>query len=191
LGGYEYSWTKSIARLEGKQMQEEVDNPILKGDDFDLLEYRPSKFVKIINGDVVGIARDADIQAFKLSKSVSRVDTGVIQTALALGAISALLTSDNNNLLVRLIGMGGFVASSFSAGILYFYYISKMVPWLVTGKGSKIIFQRYFFLLRKFVFTRPTWKEENELAYLNLLAAFFLVWVGLFFWILFSFLIPK
>ena len=74
---------------------------IIKGRNFDILEYRRGKYAKIVNGQVVGKASKYDVEEVRMQTIVGELDAGLIEVTLALSAVSALLTTENNILPVQ------------------------------------------------------------------------------------------
>ena len=52
--------------------QNVLDNHLINDKDFDILEYRPNKFVKVRDGKVIGKASKDDVRLFRLQRVVGR-----------------------------------------------------------------------------------------------------------------------
>ena len=97
-------------------------------------------------------------------KRIEEVDIGTIEVSLALSAISALLTSKENFLIIRILASGAFVLSSFGAGILFYYYLYQKIPTsLVGGEQSRErgIRERWLRLFFSFFFL-PNRKNKSK-----------------------------
>jgi hypothetical protein len=166
-------------------------------DEFDVFEYRPGKYVKIQQGRVVSRATQEELARLNIRRRVGIVDTGLMEVALALSAVSALLASSENAFIIRLFATGGFALSSLGAALLFWSYFLQKAPEHLVDEflqetqrrglvGHYVFFRRYFVLLVKHLY-RPSLVDSHEFGYLNLLAAFLLIWCSLIAWVLYSF----
>lgn len=168
----------------------------------ELLEVRPGHYVKVCGGQVAGKATSKEIAIHKrmdkIIENAGRVDFGTIEVSLALAALSALLTTQDNVLVVRILALLSFTISASAAGILYWTTLYETIPKtarmvVILGgignlKAVAWLSLRWAYLLKCHFFGKSIGlSDSTELGYLNSLAAFQIVWTAIYVWIGHSF----
>ena len=97
-------------------------------DEFDLLEIRPGRFVRLDNGKVSRSATPGEIYIHKLRSKLPHIDIGSIEVCLALSAISALIINAETIKLIRNTAAFAFFLSLFSAYLTGGTYVILRVP---------------------------------------------------------------
>ena len=78
------------------------------GKEYDILEFRPGKFIKIQDGEVVGRPTNEEIASIVFKTQVGTVDPGIIEISLAVAALSTLVSQADVNIELRIIGSLAF-----------------------------------------------------------------------------------
>ncbi|MBN2043628.1 MAG: hypothetical protein JW757_01305 [Anaerolineales bacterium] len=152
--------------------------------------YSTEKFsISIIGkGDYI-ITKGEESKPISPSKIVSRIlgkkfgqlDSGVLEFSIALVALSALFSTSDNYIAVRIIALIILGLSAYAAGVLYWLYLSIKFPHIylfVLEKSSITAIFRYYFKLIKKVFITPlrsthaSLPDDGEFAFLTLLACY-------------------
>ncbi len=174
----------------------------------------PTEKTHLSKLETSGIGRHVETEppgeSAPLATGYPDIDPGVIEVALALAALSALLFTSLDKLGAgRLIAILSFFLSSYAAGRFYFSFLLHKYPHYIqlmeAGRGLEAFIPYYASLafrtmttfkprasneppptrLQRIQYAQST---ETEFAYLSVLAAFALVWLLTMGWMLISIL---
>ncbi len=171
-------------------------------EEYKLIEFRPNRYAKVVDGEVVGIASYGEIQSYFYKRKYSDVGAEAVEMSLALTAIAgALLSLGSWSVVVFWVEMIAFGLGLLSTQYLYWVYILQRVPllWTVFGKfcHSREWVRRIpyafniwllcyypilFFKMAFYSLLYPkgvTRQLEVEFGYLSLLVVFYLLSIAL------------
>jgi hypothetical protein len=178
--------------------------------DYTLTEFRPGRFAKIVDGEIVGIATEGEVAAYLRQKHREKVDVGLIEVSLALCALLAVLFAQPWPVGFRVLSGMAFLMSFFAALNFYTSYIVQRIPltWNQFYKSkfagmlmaynirSSFWFWLFWFyptqLIRMMLSRKrmPFDEEVTELAYLTLWMAMVLGGSSVFLYVGFDTLKP-
>ena len=164
---------------------------LYRGKEFDILEYRPGKFMKIQEGEIVGRPTEEEIAAMVFTSQIGNVDPGIIQISLAVTALSALVSQADINIGLRITGSIAFILGALSSAFSYFTYILQLFPriqLLVTASkwGAGALIPYYIRLFARQI-PNSRMRDHHVFSVLTTLVALTLLLLALTIWMIDSY----
>ena len=159
--------------------------------DYELKEFRPKRFAKILDGKVVGVASSGEVFCHFARERYHDVEAGVIEASLAFSGVAGVIFVLNLPILIKILAALVFVLSMITSSTFTWYFILGRIPTTATkylqflnkryiSRGHKIpsnlfvywIVLNYPVILINFMTDRTSsTQEEIEFAYLSLLVS--------------------
>jgi len=150
--------------------------------EYELYEFRPGRFVKVLDGKVVGPASIGEVHTYRWRHQHEDVSPGMIEVSLAIAAVSAVLATQLSIFVFRIVAAVTFAMSVVASALLYAAYIIPKIPIAWTHflrskfRGTIWIWLVWYYPVQlyraAFRSTRVSFEEQTtELGYLTLLAA--------------------
>ena len=140
-----------------------------------------------------GTPEKADLE--QTSQRCLDIDPAIIEIALAVSAVAALVATQGTNIVVRAFAAIAFILSGVSAAELYWIYLASRIPETLSGfyerrgvlKGYSWLARQWVKLLTSALVGDTPDEEYETLGLLNLLAAFVLLMFVIAAWVAISF----
>lgn len=162
-------------------------------------EYRPKRFVQVINGKAIARIEEEEIIKLVEKEYYGEIDPGIMELALALCAVTALLTTvsipgyEIITLLIHLMAFVSFILCAYSAGVIYYSYLRQKFPSFAQHVSNPGEISGYYFDLYRGMrksFSRQSKnaaRYETEFAYITILGVITLLIFGVVIWMITSF----
>lgn len=98
----------------------------------EICEAESGEYLKKRNGRVIGPATPGDIITYNWKLYLPDVDTGILEVALALSAILAIISSANTLLVIKMLTSVAFIFCLVGCYSIYTVYIMTRLPQCIT-----------------------------------------------------------
>jgi hypothetical protein len=164
-------------------------------ENYQIKELQAGKYVKVVDGEVLGEATAGEVRCYFLQKKFPSVEAGFLEVALALAGVTGVIATISTSPVIKFFSVAAFFFSVIAAYNLTWLYIQPRLPITWTHYLSSPLKKRYpwlpltlwlpFYFIKSAVQLTITSKDAEdqllEASYLMLFVAVILA--GLALWI--------